>query len=117
MVARAGAPGIAQLLAQTEEAQFAEAPQRRAPLEPPLRLATDASPTPVVERPIEAPIAVAAEARTASLWDAIEARAMRPQPPAEAPPTPLFKPLPAPPAEPRPEAPIAVSIVVSAAVQ
>ena len=117
MVARAGAPGIAQLLARTEEPRFAAAPRRRAPVEPPLRLATDASPTPVVERPIEAPIAVAAEARNASLSAAIEAHATPPEQPAEAPPTPLFRPLPAPPAEPRPGAPIAVSIVVSAAVQ
>lgn len=124
VVARAGAPGIAQLLAQTEAPRFAEAPRRRAPVEPPLLLATEASPAPR-EAPTQAPrapaidppLAVAAEARPADLWAAIEARAMRPEPPAEAPPTPLFRPLPVAPAEPRPEAPIAVSIVVSAAVQ
>ena len=132
MVARAGAPGIAQLLAQTEEPRFAEAPQRRAPVEPPLRLATDASPGPS-EAPIQAahapaidaahapaidpPLAVAVEARTASLSAAIEVHGTPPEQPAEAPPTPPFKPLPVPTFEPRPGAPIAVSIVVSAALQ
>ena len=124
MVARAGAPGIAQLLAQTEEPRFAAAPRRRAPVEPPLRLATDASPAPL-EAPTQAlrapaidpPLAVAAEARTASLSAAIEVHGTPPEQPAEAPPTPPSKPLPVPTFEPRPGAPIAVSIVVSAALQ
>ena len=128
IVARAGAPGIAQLLAQTEEPRFAAVPRRRAPVEPPIRIATEASPGPP-ESPartlralrIEAPLALAVEARPASLWAAIEARATRPEPPAETPPTPLFRPLPVPPAKPpatsQPEAPIAVTIVVSAVVR
>ena len=124
VVARAGAPGIAQLLAQTEEPRFAAAPRRQAPVEPPLQRLTEASPAPLgsptqaLRAPaIDPPLAVAAEARTESLQAAIEVRATTPEQPAEAPPMPLFRPLPVAPAEPRPGAPIAVSIVVSAAVQ
>ena len=116
IVARAGAPGIAQLLDQTETYRIAEMPRRRTPSEPPLQVQTDASPVPAesspapaMATPLEAPIAVAVEARTASLWAVIEARAIRPELPVEAPPTPLFRPH----TRPRPEAPIAVSIVVS----
>ena len=128
IVARAGAPGIAQLLEQTEASRFAEAPRRQAPAEPPIRTPAEASPAPLlpppealpspaITTPIEPPIAVLVEARPASLWAAIEARATLPNLPAEAPPTPLFRPLPMPASKPRPEAPLAVSIVVSAAVQ
>ena len=124
IVARAGAPGIAQLLDQTETYRITEAPRRKTPSEPPLLVQTEASPAlsespaesspaPAMAAPPEAPIAVAVEARKASLWAAIEARAIRPELPAEAPPTPLFRPQ----TKPRPEAPIAVSIVVSAMVR
>ena len=124
IVARAGAPGIAQLLDQTETYRIAEAPRHKTSSEPPLRLRTeaspgpsespaDSSPAPAMAAPLEPPLAVAVEARTASLWAAIEARAIRPELPAEAPPTPLFRPE----TKPRPEAPIAVSIVVSAMVR
>ena len=124
IVARAGAPGIAQLLDRTETYRIAATPRRKTPSDPPLQVQTEASPAlsespaesspaPVSAAPLEAPIALAVEARTASLWAAIEARAIRPEPPAEPPPTPLFRPQ----TKPRPEAPIAVSIVVSAMVR
>ena len=128
IVARAGAPGIAQLLGQTEASRVAEVPRRRTPAELPIRTpaetspsptrqATEALPPPAIASPIEAPIALAVEAHSARSTPIIEARAAPPEPPAEAPPTPLFRPLPSPPSKPRPEAPIAVSIMVSAAVQ
>ena len=128
IVARAGAPGIAQLLAQTGTPRFAEAPRRRAPVEPPIhtpteaspappQASTEASPLPAIARPIDSPIALAVEAQPARPVPTIEARAAPPEPAAEAPPTPLFRPLPVPPARPRPEAPIAVSIMVSVVVQ
>ena len=117
IVARAGAPGIAQLLDQTETYRIAETPRRKTLSEPPLQVQTEASPAPTMATALDAPIAVAVEARTASLWAEIEARAIRPEPPAEAPPTPLFRPRPTPQTKPRPEAPIAVSIVVSAMVR
>ena len=128
IVARAGAPGIAQLLAQTGTPRFAEAPRRRAPVEPPIHTPTETSPAPpqppnealsppAIARPIDPPIALAVEARPAHPTPTIEARAARPEPAADAPPTPLFRPLPVPPSRPRPEAPIAVSIVVSVMVQ
>ena len=128
IVARAGAPGIAQLLGQTEASRVAEAPRRWTPAELPIRTlaeaspsptrqATEALPPPAIEAPIEAPIALAVEAHSARSTPIIEARAAPPEPPAEAPPTPLFRPLPSPPSKPRPEAPIAVSIVVSVAAQ
>ena len=128
IVARAGAPGIAQLLGQTEASRVAEAPRRWTPAELPFRTraeaspaptrqATEALPPPAVASPIEAPIAIAVEAHSARSTPIIEARAAPLEPPAEAPPTPLFRPLPSPPSKPRPEAPIAVSIVVSVAAQ
>ena len=117
IVARAGAPGIAQLLAQTGTPRFAEAPRSEAPAETqisvpievlaaPLQLATESSPLPAVATAIDPPIALVVEARLAT-----------PTATVEAPPTPLFRPLPVPPSKPRPEAPIAVSIMVSVMVQ
>ena len=113
IVARAGAPGIAQLLAHVEAPRMAGASRREAPAEPP----TEAPPLPAIATPIEPPIALAVESHPARYMPMIEARAASPEPPAEALPTPLFRPLPTPPAKPRPEAPIAVSIVVSAALR
>ena len=128
IVARAGAPGIAQLLAHVEAPRMAGASRRKAPTEPPIRTLTEASPgpakpaaeaspPPAIATPIEPPIALAVESHPARYMPMIEARAAPPEPPAEALPTPLFRPLPTPPAKPRPEAPIAVSIVVSAALR
>ncbi|MDE0392270.1 MAG: hypothetical protein OXI57_09400 [Rhodospirillales bacterium] len=128
IVARAGAPGIAQLLAQTETPRFAEAPRRRTPVAPPIHTPAEASPAPPqppteaslptsTAQPIDPPIALAVEARPARPTPTIEARATPPEPAAEAPPTPLFRPLPVPPSKPRPEAPIAVTIMVSVMVQ
>ena len=121
IVARAGAPGIAQLLEHAPPPQLALAARREAPVEPqteaPLAPPIEASPRstgqtteppseaptgalapPAIATPVDPPIAFTVEARTTA-------------------PTPLFRPLPAPPIKPRPEAPIAVSIVVSAALQ
>ena len=64
IVARAGAPGIAQLLVQTEASRVAEAPRRWTPSElpfrtpaeaspPPTRQATEALPPPAIASPIE----------------------------------------------------------------
>ena len=113
IVARAGAPGIAQLLEHAPAPQLALATPREAPVEPqtevPLALPvatspsqtkppSEAPPLQAIVTPVDPPIAFTVEARTTA-------------------PTPLFRPLPAPPSKPRPEAPIAVSIVVSAALQ
>ena len=128
IVARAGAPGIAQLLAHAETPRMAGASRRKAPAEPPIRTLTEASPgpakpaaeassPPAIAMPIQPPIALAVEAHPSRYTPMIEARAAPPEPPAEAPPTPLFRPLPTPSAKPRPDAPIAVSIVVSAALR
>ena len=46
IVARAGAPGIAQLLVQTEASRVAEAPRRWTPAELPFRTRAEASPSP-----------------------------------------------------------------------
>ena len=128
IVARAGAPAIAQLLAHAEAPRMAGPTRHKVAVEPPIRTLTEASPAPAksaagalpppaIAMPIEPPIALAVEAHPARYTPMIEARAAPPEPPAEAPPTPLFRPLPTPPAKPRPEAPIAVSIVVSAALR
>ena len=136
IVARAGAPGIAQLLEHAEAPRMAQASPREAPAEPQIELPLappieasprstgrttepprEAPPLPAIATPIDPPIALTVEARSARPTALIEARATLPEPPAEAPPTPLFRPLPVPPAKPRPEAPIAVSIVVSAALR
>ena len=121
IVARAGAPGIAQLLEHAPAPQLAVAAPREAPTEsppevplaPPIEASprstgqmtespreapTGAPAPPAIATPVDPPIALTVEARTTA-------------------PTPLFRPLPAPPIKPRPEAPIAVSIVVSAALQ
>ena len=128
IVARAGAPGIAQLLVHAEASRMTGASRREAPAEPLIRTLTEASPgpakpaaeassPPAIAMPIQPPIALAVEAHPARYTPMIEARAAPPEPPAEAPPTPLFRPLPTRPAKPRPDAPIAVSIVVSAALR
>ena len=128
IVARAGAPGIARLLEHAQAPRMAQATRREAPAEPrteappapraeALPLPSEAPAIPVARTPIEAPLALRVEARSAVPAAMIEARASPPEPPAEAPPTPLFRPLPVPPTRPRPEAPIAVSIMVSAALR
>ena len=118
IVARAGAPGIAQLLEHAPPPRLALAAPREAPAEPPPEMPlappieasprstgqTTEAPTgapapPAIAAPIDPPIAFTVEARDPTA------------------PAPLFRPLPAPPSKPRPEAPIAVSIVVSAALQ
>ncbi len=117
IVARAGAPGIAQLLEHAPAPRLAVATPREAPAEPPaevpLALPVETSPSPT-ESPREAPTGAPAPPAIATLVDppialTVEARTTAPAP--------LFRPLPAPPIKPRPEAPIAVSIVVSAALQ
>lgn len=117
IVARAGVTGIAQLLEHAPAPQLALAarreapaePQTEAPLAPPIEASlrstgqttespSEAPPFQAIAAPVDPPIALTVEARTTA-------------------PTPLFRPLPAPPIKHRPEAPIAVSIVVSAALQ
>ena len=117
IVARAGAPGIAQLLEHAPAPQLAVATPREVPTEqptevplaPPIEASprstgqttespSEAPPLPAIATPVDPPIALTVEARSTA-------------------PAPLFRPLPAPPIKPRPEAPIAVSIVVSAALQ
>ena len=128
IVASAGAPGIAQLLERTETRRVAEASRPEAPAEPqvvtpsealtpPLQLTAETSPMPAMARAIDPPIALLVEARSASPTAIIEARVALPNPPAAAPPMPHFRPLPVPQTKPRPEAPIAVSIIVSAMVR
>ena len=113
IVARAGAPGIAQLLEHAPAPRIARASPRGAPAEPP--------PAPLTEFPlapvVDPPIARTVDARPAAPAAMTEAHATPPAPHAEEPPTPLFRPLPTPPSKPRPAAPIAVSIVVSAALR
>ena len=136
IVAHAGAPGIARLLEHAAAAQMARAAPREAATEPqaeaPLALPVATSPSqtespseaptgapalPAIATPVDPPIALTVEARPASLTATMEARATQLEPPAETPPTPLFRPLPTPTNKPRLGAPIAVSIVVSAALQ
>ena len=128
IVARAGAPGIAQLLEHAQAPQMAQATRRAAPAKSPLESPpaprAEAS-SPLIEAPafslarapIEAPIALRVETRSTAPAATIEARAAPLELPAETSPTPLVRPLPLPPTRPRPEAPIAVSIVVSAALR
>ena len=141
IVARAGAPGIARLLEHAAAPQMARAAPRESPGEPPpaepsavvplaLPVATspsqtespseahsEARPLPAVVAPVDPPIALAVEATPASITDTMEARTAQIETPADTPPTPLFRPLPTPTNKPRLGAPIAVSIVVSAALQ
>lgn len=113
IVARAGAPGIAQLLEHAPAPQIARATPREAPAAPPPEVPlapsvetsppqsespSEAPPLPAIVSPVNPPFVLTIEARTTV-------------------PTPLFRPLPTPPSKPRPEAPIAVSIVVSAALR
>ena len=120
IVARAGAPGIAQLLEHAEAPRMAQATRHETPAEPPLEnlpAPIDAPAIPLARAPIEAPIALRIEARSAAPAAVIEARAAPLELPAETSSTPLVRPLPLPPTRPRPEAPIAVSIMVSAALR
>ena len=137
IVAQAGAPGIAQLLEHAPAQRLALASRREAPAEPspatpkaevppappaeasppPSESPADAPALPAIATPVDPPIALTVEARSTAPADSIVARATQLEPSVEAPPTPLFRPLPTPPSKPRPEAPIAVSIVVSAALQ
>ena len=136
IVARAGAPGIARLLEHAAAPQMARAAPRGASAEPsaevplalpvatspsqteaPSEAPSEARPLPAIAAPVDPPIALTVEARPAEHVVLIEARAAPPESPENEPPTPLFRPLPTPTDKPRLGAPIAVSIVVSAALQ
>ena len=124
LIARAGAPGIAQLLDRPDVRRVAQLPRRKAPARPSLRTSTEAplalamqasaaSPTALSEvqfkPPIEAPLVVQTEAFVAS-----------PTPPApfivlsNAPPVPNFRPIFVPRFKPRPEVPRVHAVLVEA---
>ncbi len=121
LVARAGAPGIAQLLDQPDVRQLAQSPRRKtparpprqAPIEAPLSLAIQASaafPTALSEAqprpPIEAPLVVQIEASTASAAPSIVLRDAPLLPSSRQTLVPRFKP--------RPEVPRAHAVLVEA---
>ena len=124
LVARAGAPGIAQLLDQPDVRRVAQLPRRKASARPPLRppieaplslaiRASAASPTSVKEvqsrPPVEAPLIVQ-----------IETSAVSPTPPppfivlSDAPLAPLSRPILVPRFKPQPEVPPAHAVLVEA---
>ena len=108
VVARAGAPGIAQLLGQASASPVARVPRREQP-----RL--EARPALLSRPPLDAPLALPIEASPAT--PAPPAQPMQATAPtvlAETPPVPLPKPLPTPHFKPRPEAPIALAVAIEA---
>ena len=113
LVARAGAPGIAQLLGQPKVRQVAEASQRKAPAEPPTRTLIEAPLTLLVEASA-APLAVLVEASAAPLAVLVEASAAPLVVLVEAPLMPLARPQPEPHLKPDPEVPAAPSVLVEA---
>ena len=124
LVARAGAPGIAQLLDQPDVRRVAQLPQRKAPAKPPptapieapLSLAIQASgatPTATGETqprlPIQAPLAVQIEASAAPLTPPAPSIVL-----SDVPPLPISTLLLVPRFKPRPELPRAHAVLVEA---
>ena len=114
-VARAGAPGIAQLLRQAKASLVAQSPRREEPrreaaTEPPLGLHVESRLLPA-ELPSKAPHRPPTTAPFALL---IEASSTPSTALTEPPPLPIPKPLPTPRLKPRPEAPAAPAVVVEA---